>query len=274
MRNRGISIIVVLFLAACGGGSTAEPAAPAAAAPAEPAETAPPAAEQPAPAAEDSLRASVDAPGRRAEDRARDADRKPYETMQFFGIQRGMKVAELMTVGGYYGELLARAVGSEGHLYLQNNAMAEKKFAQPELSTRLAQPDLTNVTKLVTELEEPGLPAGELDAVLLILFYHDTFWIKTDRKRMNAAIFAALKPGGVYGIVDHQTAPGAGSKQAQSLHRIEKDLVVKDVLAAGFQLEEESDLLHRTTDDHTKNVFDPSIRGKTDQFMLRFRKPK
>ncbi len=270
MGNRGISIIVLLFVAACGGGSTAEPAAPAAAE--APAESAPPAAEQPA--AEDSLRASVDAPGRRAEDRARDADRKPYETMQFFGIQRGMKVAELMTVGGYYGELLARAVGPEGRLYAHNNAMAEKKFAQPELSTRLAQPDLTNVTKLVTELEEPGLPAGELDAVLMILFYHDTFWLKTDRKRMNAAIFAALVPGGVYGIVDHHAAPGAGASQAQSLHRIEKDLVVKEVLAAGFQLEEESDLLRRTTDEHTKNVFDPSIRGKTDQFMLRFRKPK
>jgi predicted methyltransferase len=194
--------------------------------------------------------------------------------MQFFGIAPGMKLAEIMTVGGYYGELLARAVGPTGHVHLQNNAFVEKKFAEPELETRLKQPDLTNVTKLVSELEDPGLPAGQLDEVLMILFYHDTVWIKTDRKRMNAAVFAALKPGGVYGIIDHQTAAGAGESVAKTLHRVEKDVVIKEVTAAGFVLDGESDILHRAEDDHTKNVFDPSIRGKTDQFMLRFRKPQ
>jgi predicted methyltransferase len=278
MRMHGLSIIALAssLLVGCGGGSTAEPAQPveqqpaAAPAPAPAAEATPPAAA----AGGDTLRASVDAPGRRQEDRDRDANRKPYETMQFFGVAPGMKMAELMTVGGYYGELLARAVGPTGHLYAHNNAFAEKKFAEPELDTRLKQPDLTNVTKLVGELEDPGLPAGQLDEVLMILFYHDSVWLKTDRKKMNAAVFAALKPGGIYGIVDHQTAPGAGGSVAKTLHRVDKDLVVKEVLAAGFVADGESDILHRAEDDHTKNVFDPSIRGKTDQFMLRFRKPK
>ncbi|HWM87561.1 MAG TPA: SAM-dependent methyltransferase [Kofleriaceae bacterium] len=278
MKMRTIWMAMAVVLAGgCGGGSTAdssgaaEPPAPAPAE-AEPApELAP--AEPAAEPAGDPLQAAVDAPGRKAEDKARDADRKPYETMQFFGIAPGMKVAELMTVGGYYGELLARAVGPQGKIYLHNNKVATEKFAEPELSKRLEQPDLAHVTKLVTELEEPGLPAGELDTVLMILFYHDTYWLKTDRKRMNAAVFAALKPGGVYGIIDHQTAKGAGAKQAEKLHRVEKDLVIKEVKAAGFVLDAESELLSRPEDDHKKNVFDKSIRGKTDQFILRFRKP-
>jgi len=278
MKMRTIWMAMAVVLAGgCGGGSTAdssgaaEPPAPAPAE-AEPApELAP--AEPAAEPAGDPLQAAVDAPGRKAEDKARDADRKPYETMQFFGIAPGMKVAELMTVGGYYGELLARAVGPKGKIYLHNNKIATEKFAEPELSKRLEQPDLAHVTKLVTELEEPGLPAGELDAVLMILFYHDTYWIKTDRKRMNAAVFAALKPGGIYGIIDHQTAKGVGAKQAEKLHRVEKDLVIKEVKAAGFVLDAESELLSRPEDDHKKNVFDKSIRGKTDQFILRFRKP-
>ena len=278
MKMRTIWMAMAVVLAGgCGGGSTAdssgaaEPPAPAPAE-AEPApELAP--AEPAAEPAGDPLQAAVDAPGRKAEDKARDADRKPYETMQFFGIAPGMKVAELMTVGGYYGELLARAVGPKGKIYLHNNKIATEKFAEPELSKRLEQPDLAHVTKLVTELEEPGLPAGELDTVLMILFYHDTYWIKTDRKRMNAAVFAALKPGGIYGIIDHQTAKGAGAKQAEKLHRVEKDLVIKEVKAAGFVLDAESELLSRPEDDHKKNVFDKSIRGKTDQFILRFRKP-
>jgi predicted methyltransferase len=194
--------------------------------------------------------------------------------MQFFGIAPGMKVAELMTVGGYYGELLARAVGPQGVVYAHNTAFAAKKFAEPELSQRLEQPDLKNVTKLVSELEDPRLPAGELDAVLMIWFYHDTLWLKTDRKKMNAAVLAALKPGGVYGIIDHHAAPGSGASQAKTLHRVDKQLVVKEVTAAGFVLDGESDLLQRPADDRKKNVFDPAIRGKTDQFMLRFRKPK
>jgi predicted methyltransferase len=274
MRMHGLSIIAMASSLVMGcGGRTAEPAQPAAEQPA--ATPAPAKAEASPPAAgADTLRASVDAPERKQEDRDRDANRKPYETMQFFGITAGMKVAELMTVGGYYGELLARAVGPTGHVYAHNSPFAEKKFAEPELDTRLKQPDLSNVTKLVAELEDPGLPAGQLDEVLMILTYHDSVWLKVDRKRMNAAVFAALKPGGIYGIIDHQTAAGAGESATKTLHRIEKDVVVKDVLAAGFVADGESDLLQHPEDDHTKNVFDPSIRGKTDQFVLRFRKPK
>ncbi len=253
-------MFAILASGACGG-KAAAPAAPAepAAAAAPAAEPAPAAAAAPSAGAADSLRAAVDAPGRPEKDRARDADRKPYETMQFFGIAPGMKVAELGTVGGYYAELVARAVGPQGHFYGQNTPAIEQKFAEPELDTRLKQPELANITKLVTPFEDPGLPAGQLDAVLMIQIYHDTFWLNVNRKQMNAAIFSALKPGGVFGIIDHSSAPGTGSTQTKTLHRVEKDAVVKEVVAA---------------DDHSKNVFDPSIRGKTDQFMIRFRKPK
>ena len=222
----------------------------------------------------DPLQASIDAAGRREEDRARDGNRKPYETMRFFGIAPGLKVAELLTAGGYYAELLARAVGPGGHVYAQNNSYVSQKFAEPELSERLQQPDLGNVTHLVSELEDPKLPEGELDVVLLILGYHDTYWMRTDRAAMNAAVFAALKPGGVFGVIDHHSAPGARATQVVNLHRIDEKLVKREILDAGFQLDDESDLLRNADDDHTKTVFDRQVRGKTDQFMLRFRKPK
>jgi predicted methyltransferase len=288
MTRRDLSIAMMTFLlaGACGGSSSSEPAAPAPApAPAEPAatdaETPATDAETPAPAAEpaapvqpaDPVQAAIDAPGRPAADRERDAARKPRETLEFFGIKPGMQVAEIMTASGWYAEILARVVGPDGHLFAQNNKLVDTKFAQPELDERLKKPELANVTKLVTEYNKPGLPAGQLDAVLAILVYHDQVWMKTNRKKMNAAIFAALKPGGVYGIIDHDTVPGAGTRQAKTLHRIEKSVVVKEVLAAGFTLDAESDLLRHPDDDHSKNVFDETIRGKTDQFMLRFRKP-
>lgn len=225
-------------------------------------------------AADEALRAAVDAEERPADDRARDAGRKPFEVLRFFGIQPGMRVAELAAGGGYYVEILARAVGAEGKVYAQNNRFILERFAEGPLSERLARLGMDHVQRLDSELDDPGLPAGELDAVMMVLFYHDTYWMGTDRAKMNKAIFDALAPGGVYGVIDHHAEAGSGERDVKTIHRVDAELVKQEILAAGFELEAESDLLRHPEDDRTLNVFDPGIRGKTDRFVYRFRKPR
>lgn len=219
------------------------------------------------------IAAAVAAPDRPAEDRARDADRRPAEILTFFGIERGATVAELMTGRGYYAELLARAVGPEGKVYAQNNAFVLDRFARSAITERLARPGLGNVVRLDSELDALDLPAGQLDAVLMILFYHDTYWMEVDRSAMNRAVYLALKPGGVYAVVDHHAAAGSGERNVKSLHRMEASLAKREILEAGFTFVSESDLLRHPDDDRTKSVFDDTIRGKTDRFVYLFRRP-
>lgn len=217
--------------------------------------------------------AAIAHPDRWGEDRARDADRRPGEVLRFFDVRPGMKVAELMSGRGYYAELLSRVVGPQGLAYVQNNKFVLEKFAAAPLAERLGRGGLGNVRRVDRELHDLGLPAGELDAVLMILFYHDTYWMGVDRKAMLAGVFAALRPGGVFGIVDHAAAAGAGTSAVKTLHRVERGVVQAEIEAAGFVLEASSDALAHPEDDHSVNVFDPAIRGKTDRFVLRFRKP-
>ncbi len=224
-------------------------------------------------AAPDILRQAVESEARPEEDRARDTDRRPYEVLTFFEIRPGMKVAELMSGRGYYAEILSRAVGPEGVVYAHNSPYVVERFAGEALDARLGRPGLENVVRLEQELEDPGLARGELDAVLMILFYHDTYWMETDRARMNQAIFDALAPGGLFGVIDHHAEPGSGARDVKSLHRVEAEMVKAEILAAGFALEGESDLLRHPDDDRTKSVFDDDLRGKTDRFVYRFRKP-
>ena len=244
-----------VMVAACGGAAPAPVAAPS------PPETV------------QAIRAAVADPARPADDRALDADRKPVEVLTFFGIAPGMKVADLMAGRGYYTEILARLVGPEGRVYSQNNGFVRKNVVKSALSERLARPGMDRAVEVDRELGDLGFAPGSLDAALMILFYHDTVWMGLDRPRMLAQIYGALRPGGVFGIVDHQAAPGSGVSVAETLHRIEESVVKREVLAAGFVLDGESDLLRRPGDDHSKNVFDPAIRRKTDRFILRFRKP-
>ena len=220
------------------------------------------------------LRAAIETDARPEADRARDQDRKPFEVLSFFGIEPGMHVADMAGGDGYYTEILARYVGPEGRVYIQNNKLVVEKFIGKPLTERLARLAMDNVKRLDTEFDDPGLPAGELDAVLMFLFYHDTYWMGTDRARMNKAIFDALKPGGVFAVIDHHAVAGTGDKHVKDIHRIEPELVKQDILAAGFVLDGESDLLRHPDDDRTRNVFADGLRGKTDQFMLRFRKPE
>jgi predicted methyltransferase len=212
-------------------------------------------------------------PDRPAEDKQRDIDRKPDRVLEFFSIRPGMKVADLMAGGGYYTEILSRYVGDQGTVYAQNNAVALQRFAAAAMDKRLQGRDLHNVVRLDRELEDPGLPAGELDAVILVLFYHDTYWMDVDREAMNRAVFQALKPGGTYGILDHHAEKDSGDRDTQRLHRVDAELVRQEIRAAGFEWFGSDNLLHNPDDDHSLSVFDPTIRGKTDRFVFRFRKP-
>ncbi len=262
MRLANLLLPLPLLVAFC----AKAPPAPKGAEPAEPAGPAEPAEAHLAPATR-----TATEPTRPARDLARDIDRKPQEVMDFFGIEPGQIVAELMSGRGYYVELLSQRVSSRGKVYAHNSPFVLERFAEKPISERLARPALRNATRLDSKLDDPRLPS-DLDAVLIVLFYHDTFWQKVDRARMNAAVFSALKPGGAYGVVDHHAAPGSGQRDVKNLHRVDRKLVEQEILAAGFELEAESDILHHPDDDRTTNVF--KMRGKTDRFVLRFRKPQ
>ena len=223
------------------------------------------------------IRTAVDAKDRSPADRALDEGRKPAEVLAFFGIRPGMHVAELGAGLGYTAELLARIVGPKGVVYAQNNRFVLDRFAEAPWSARLQKPVMKNVVRVDREFDDPLPPeAHDLDAVVMILFYHDTVWLGTDRAKMNAAIFHALKKGGVFAIVDHSAKDGDGTNVAQTFHRIEESVVKKEVEAAGFKLKKESDLLRNPSD--TRDWNDSPIaagdrRGTSDRFTLAFVKP-
>ncbi|WP_437581336.1 class I SAM-dependent methyltransferase [Sorangium sp. So ce887] len=284
--------LLALALAALTGCGAAPPAAPPAplATPAGQPDTAPATATSPpsdatasAPSQATSvevppaLRAVVDAADRADADRALDVGRKPAETLAFFGIQPGMKVAELEAGGGYTAELLARAVGPGGAVYAQNNRFVLERFAEKPWSERLKKPVMKPVVRVDRELDDPLPPeARDLDAVFFILFYHDTVWMETDRAAMNRAIFRALKPGGVYAIIDHAGREGTGVADVKTLHRIEEKVVREEIERAGFRLAAEASFLRSPTDTRDWNA-SPMVagekRGTSDRFVLKFVKP-
>jgi predicted methyltransferase len=222
--------------------------------------------------------AAVDATDRSDADRALDAGRHPRELLAFAGIRAGMRVAELGAGGGYTTELLARAVGPTGKVYAQNSRLILERFAEKPWSERLAKPVMANVVRVDREFDDPLPPeARDLDAVLIVLFYHDTVWMGVDRARMNRAVFAALRPGGEYVVVDHSGRKGSGADETQTLHRIEQSVVEQEVAAAGFVRDGETDFLRNPSDTRDWND-SPRVagerRGTSDRFVLRFVKPK
>jgi len=221
---------------------------------------------------------AVASPDRTEEDRALDAGRHPVETFAFFGIEPGMDVVDVFAGGGYTTEILARIVGPEGSVVAQNNAWVLDRFARAPLEARLGRLAMPNVTALEAELDHP-VPEGahDLDAVIFILSYHDSVWMSADRAAMNRAIFEALRPGGVYGIVDHAAAPGHGTNDTQTFHRIERSSVIEEITAAGFVLDGEADFLANPDDTRDWNPSPSQAgerRGTSDRFVLRFRRPE
>lgn len=271
MRNALLPAVVVVT--ACGGGNSA-PTTPSSTASSSSAAAAPRVVKV-TPSTE--ARAVVEAPDRDEADRKLDAGRHPAEMLTFFDVRPGQKVADLAGGGGYTTELLARAVGPKGVVYSQNNQMIVDRFAGEPWTARLAKPVNKNVVKVIREFDDPLPPeATDLDAVFDVLFYHDTVWLKADRAKMNAAIFRALKPGGIYAIIDHSGRAGTGTTETDTIHRIEESAVRKEILAAGFVLPEEADFLRNPADTRDWNanpVASGPKRGTSDRFVLKFVKP-
>jgi predicted methyltransferase len=198
---------------------------------------------------------------------------KVPEVIAFIGLKKGDKVADI--IGGRLTASLAQAVGPAGKVYAVETAEIVKDH--PQILDRMKS--LAAQSHNVVVSDDPiasALPSG-LDAVFIRQNYHDLydkFMGPADVPAFNKAVFAALKPGGVYVVLDHAAVAGSGISATDTLHRIDPARVKADVLAAGFKLDAESSILANPSDDHTKNVFDPSVRGHTDQFLYRFKKPK
>jgi predicted methyltransferase len=207
-------------------------------------------------------------------DRDQDAARKPEQVLAFFGIGAGDHVADMLAGSGYWTRILVPLVGSTGRVYAGNNPYYQEYFAEA-FDALLKEPRFTSVVRIDGRVDALPLPQdASLDAVLLVLAYHDLLLTDEDRGAMNRAVFTALKPGGVFGIVDHAAAAGAGTSVGASLHRIDKAVVIDEVRRAGFELDAEAQFLANPADDHTAAGFAPSIQGRTDRFVLRFVKPR
>lgn len=214
-------------------------------------------------------------PARPADDKARDADRKAAAVTAFAQVKPGDKVADIFPGGGYFTRVFSKVVGPRGQVI---GVFSKTSKASDALGS---DPAFTNI-KIAAQPWETFNPPEKLDVIFNSQFHHDLYNPEygvtgggpEGVAKFDKAIFNALKPGGVYIIIDHAGRPGTGFSEFNTLHRIEEPVVKKAMADAGFVFDGESDVLKNPADPKTANVFDPSIRGKTDQFMLRFRKPR
>jgi predicted methyltransferase len=221
-----------------------------------------------------SAQKAISDPARPKADVDRDVHRKPAEMLAFAGIRPGTVVAELIPGGGYFTRIFVKAVQPNGHVYAFNSPPAAGRPA-PGFTALANDPNYKdNLTVVLGPLDQMKAPKP-VDVVWTSQNYHDL--PAATRKAVNKAAFDILKPGGVYIVLDHAAVPGSGDyamAQRPALHRIDENLVKLEVLQAGFKLAGESNVLRNKDDDHTKAVFDGSIRGDTDQFVLKFQKPR
>lgn len=208
-------------------------------------------------------------------DKARDENRKPDKVMQFFGIKPSMTVLEILASGGYYTEVLSHRVGDKGKVYAQNNKfileIMNGRFAK-EFATRTENNRLSNVIHYQSEFNEIDLK-NQIDVVTIVLNYHDFYSHFSKEKRINILknLKTTLKPDGVLGVIDMESGTKIHNKD---LHRIHHQNVRDEFKEAGFVLEAEADFLKNANDDYSKMVFEPSVRGKTDRFVFRFKAKK
>ncbi|MDB6158696.1 MAG: hypothetical protein JWO04_2402 [Gammaproteobacteria bacterium] len=225
------------------------------------------------------ISAAVADPGRPAEDKQDDLNRKPAETVQFAGIKPGEKVVELVPSRGYFTRIFSKVVGPKGHVYALSpprrpNAAPDSPDPVAATTAIAADPAYSNVSVQVGPLATIVV-AEPVDVVFTSRNYHDVHNVPNiDMAAFNKSIFNALKPGGIYIVLDHAAAPGSGGRDTSTLHRIDPETVKAEALAAGFVFAGQSKVLANPQDAHTAAVFDPSIRGKTDQFILKFVKAK
>jgi predicted methyltransferase len=263
MRKPLLSLVALLGLAAC--------ATPPMMGPPPPPPSGPVSA-----AISPNIAAALSDPSRPAADMVRDANRHPGEVLTFAGVRPGAKVADLIPGGGYFTRILAKSVGPRGAVYAYvPDELTKLAKREPAVNAIARDPGYSNVKVILNTLPNFGAPE-KLDLVFTAQNYHDMhdkFMGPADLSVVNRQIFRSLKPGGVFLVIDHSGEPGSGLRDTETLHRIDAAVVRSEVTAAGFIFEGESRVLKDPGDSRRVNVFDPSIRGKTDQFVYKFRKP-
>lgn len=223
--------------------------------------------------------AAINHPDRYPSDLARDAGRKPEAVLVFAGLREGMSVLDLFSGSGYYTELAAYVVGPQGRVVAHNNTPYAMS-ARNGIAERFANGRLASVERILGENNSLALPAAAFDVALLILCYHDIYyldgqrgWERIDRPRMLAELYSSIKPGGAVVVIDHVADPDTPAGIVAGLHRIDPALVKADFIAAGFLLDAESDVLSNPDDPRDVIAMAPHVRGKTDRAVLRFSKP-
>jgi predicted methyltransferase len=226
------------------------------------------------------IAAAVAAPGRSADNVKLDESRKPAAVLSFLGLKPGMQVIDLFGGNKYWSEIIAPVVGPKGHVLVWEPAQfydadAQKAFAEFKAKN-------PNVSIESTPFEAISLPKNSADFVMLNLNYHDTYWSsdkykipKMDPAAFLKTVYAAMKPGAVIGVIDHVANPNSDTRATvEKFHRIDPNVVKADFKRAGFVFVGSSDILRNPADDHNLLVFDPKIRGKTDRFIFKFKKPR
>ena len=229
--------------------------------------------------APDRIAGALADPTRPPQDVARDANRKAAETLAFVNIKPGDQVADYIANSGYFTRLFSDLVGPRGHVYAVelNEVISFPNVAKSYAVLKDWAPTQPNVTLDTVPAASALVFPTKLDLFWISQNYHDLhdkFLGPKDVAAFNAQVFAALKPGGIYIVLDHAAAPGAPAEVTETLHRIEAETVKREVEAAGFELAAESPILTNPADPRTINVFNPSIAGHTDQFILKFRRPR
>jgi predicted methyltransferase len=215
------------------------------------------------------IRKAIDTP-RPALQMSDDKNRHPAELLMLSGIKPGDKVVEFASFGQYFTTMFSSIVGPKGHVYMYDLPYTEARSGAKSREFVAAHP---NSTYELVDYNKVELPKN-VDIVFNVLYYHDLSLNNIDTATLNKRIFEALKPGGVYFIVDHNAAPGSGTRDTKALHRIDPEVIRKEVTAAGFKLVAESKVLANPEDDHSKLVFAPGLRRHTDQSVFKFVKPK
>ena len=233
----------------------------------------------PGPISQERIAQIVSSPDRSAADLTNDQRRKPELMLAFIGVRPGMVAMDLSAAGGYTTELIARAVGPTGRVYGQSappdaNRKPPALTSAQRLAERAKNPAAGNIIAVVRRFEDPAPPelaAGGFDLVTLMFNYHDFGHWGVDRAQLNRAVFAALKPGGIYVIADHSGRPGTGISESGTLHRVEEAFLRREVEAAGFKLAEEGHFLRNPADPRDRNTPQPPM--PKDEFVLKFIKP-
>jgi len=224
-----------------------------------------------------SVAAAVNDSGRPEADKQRDADRLPGEIVTFAGMRPGDKVIDLIPGGGYFTRIFSKVVGARGKVYalVPSETLKSRATAADGIKKLAAEPTYGNVEVISMALNEVKVPVP-VDVFWTSLNYHDLINPSFGAVNMaiyNKSVFNALKPGGSYIIIDHMAESGSGKRDTDKLHRIDPAIVKAQVMAAGFLFLGESTVLAHPGDDHKGKVFDANVQGKTDQFLLKFRRP-